>query len=188
MCAARWAKERDQGSQRGLDTFPFRDGSPAGLDSLQIEEIVILAPHHIRESSQIRHNGSIAVLTVQAYHCLAQRKRLSFHVRDFSPSPLPQFSSVVAVARSSVRADPLVRMCLEHGGPDPDHFPPLASCIARSTDLAQPALCWRAIRRARYSSLASNLPCAIDIEHHPMVSLSIPQPAWLLRFFQRASQ
>src|SRR6266702_579477 len=31
-------------------------------------------------------------------------------------------------------------------------------------------------------------PCAIDIEHHPMVSLSIPQPAWLLRFFQRASR
>jgi hypothetical protein len=52
----------------------------SGLDLWSIEKIVILAPHHVRESSQIGDNGPIAVLPVQTYHNLAQGKRLSFHI------------------------------------------------------------------------------------------------------------
>src|SRR6266487_102654 len=150
-----------------------------------------LAPHHIRESSHIHHNGSIAILTVQTYHSLTQGKRLRFHIRADCLCSLPQLATVIAVASPRCprkRADPLVRMGLEHSGPGPDSLPPLASCIARGTDLVQSAVCGWEIRRTGQGSLAGGLSRAINIKHEPMPSLSVPQPSCLLLLLQRPSE
>ncbi len=51
------------------------------------------------------------------------------------------------------------------GGPGPDGFTPLASEVARSTDLIQAAVCRWEIGSGWQGALASCLPCAIHIEY-----------------------
>jgi hypothetical protein len=69
--------------------------------------------------------------------------------------------------------------------PGPDSLPTLASCIARGTDLVQSAVCGWEIRCTGQGSLAGGLSRAINIEHEPMGSSSVPQPSCFLLLLQR---
>ena len=60
----------------------------ANLHRLQIEEIIVLAPHDVSQPSQICDNRAIAILTIQTYHGLAQWNRLCVHIRADRASPL----------------------------------------------------------------------------------------------------
>ena len=104
---------------------------------------------------------------------------------------LPQLPSVIAVARSRYprkRADPLMGMGLEYGGPRPNGFPSLAPEIAWSTHFIQSTLCWWEIRGTGQSALASGLSRAIYVEDEPLCSLPVPQPSRLFLLLQRASK
>jgi hypothetical protein len=52
----------------------------AGLHLWQIEEIIVLAPHNIRQSRQIRENGSIAILSIQSDYRLTNMERLGLQI------------------------------------------------------------------------------------------------------------
>src|SRR5713101_5404681 len=163
----RAVKERTAGSCFWMDRVLVRRLSQADLHLEKIEEIVVLAPHDVGESGEIRDNRAIAILAIQSHHGLAQWNGLRFHVRADRLDRLPQFSEIVAVAcpRCPAKgANPLVRMGLEQSGPGPDSFPSLAPCIAMSTDLVQSAVCQWEIRGGWQGALASSLPCAIHIK------------------------
>jgi len=173
----RKVKEGPTGSCFRMGDLLIRRLSQASLHLREVEEIIILAPHDGGESSQVGDNRAVAILAVQPDHGLAQRKRLSFHIPTECPHRLPQFSSILAVARARCprkRADPLMRMRLEYGCPSADGFTPLASEIPWSTHLVQTALGRGKIRSGWQGTLADRLPCAIHVEDEPVISLSIP--------------
>ena len=70
----------------------------AGLHLWPIEEIIVLAAHDVSQSSQIGHNRSIAILSIQAHQGLAQWNSLCFHIGADRLDRLAQFSEVFAVA------------------------------------------------------------------------------------------
>ena len=107
-------------------------------------------------------------------------------VGNEADSPTHADGSAVASPRCPREcANPLVCMSLEYPGPSPDSLPTLASCIARGTDLVQSAVCGWEIRCTGEGSLAGGLSRAINIEHEPMGSSSIPQPSCFLLLLQR---
>lgn len=144
----------------------------------QIEEIIILASHNV---GQIGENGSIAILPIQTDHRPAQGKSLSFHIPTDHLYSLPQLSPVLAVTFARCpgkRAEPLVHIDLEHGGPGPNSFPSFAPCIARGTDLIRTALCGWQIRCGwqctltctyRVSSTSNTSHCVPCRSHSPPV-------------------
>ena len=134
----RAVKERTAGSCFWMDRVLVRRLSQADLHLEKIEEIVVLAPHDVGESGEIRDNRAIAILAIQSHHGLAQWNGLRFHVRADRLDRLPQFSAIVAVACPRCPgkgANPLVRMGLKHSGPSPDNFTPPAPEITRSANL-----------------------------------------------------
>lgn len=160
----------------------------AHLHLLQFKDIVILPSHHIRQTSQICHDSPIAILAIEPHYGLAEWNRLRFDIPADRLHRLAQFSSVITVARSRYpreRANPLVRVILPHGRPGSDGLPPLASEIARSKRPGSKRRCaggrsggWG---KAAY---ASCLPRAIEIEHEPMRSLSVPYSSCFLLLLQ----
>src|SRR6266702_7261254 len=96
----------------------------------------------------------------------------------FSPLPAPELPQNVPSRLPGVS--------LENGRARPDHFPPLAPGIARSTHLLQPTRCGGQIRCAGQSALAGSLSRAINIAHHGASSAPIPQSARLLLPLQRS--
>lgn len=131
----RAVKECARGARFGMYGLLIRWLGQAGLHLRQIEEIVVLASHHIAEACQICHDGPIAILAIQPQHGLVQGKRLGFPIRtDRLHRPL-EFSSVIAVACPSKGADPLMCMGLEHGCTGAHNLSPLAPLIARCADL-----------------------------------------------------
>jgi hypothetical protein len=68
----REVKECPTGSRFRVDRLLVRWLGQAGLHLWQIEEIIVLAPHDVSESRQIRDNRSIAILPVQTHHGLVQ--------------------------------------------------------------------------------------------------------------------
>src|SRR6266566_5524549 len=83
---------------------------------------------------------------------------------DHSHRPA-QFLSVLSIAWIAETAEPLMGMRLQDGGTGTDNFPPLASGVARSTDIMQTALRGRPIGGHWQSTLTGGLACAIDIEN-----------------------
>ena len=61
---SRKVKECPAGSRFGVGDLLIRWLGQASLHLRQVEEIVILASHHIGQSSQICHNGPIAILAI----------------------------------------------------------------------------------------------------------------------------
>lgn len=115
----------------------IRGLSQTSLYRLQIKEIIVFAPHHIGEPSQICDNRAIPILPVQADHSLAQWNSLRLHIDAHRAFRLSQLSPIITVARLSMprkRANPLVRVGLEHGRPGADSLSPLAPEVAWSTD------------------------------------------------------
>src|SRR5579875_1805505 len=164
--------------------------SQASLHLRKIEEIIILAPHDVGEFGQISDNRAIAILAIQADHGLTRLEGLGLQICADRFHRLPQFSSVIAVARTRrprKRADPLMGMGLEYGGPRPNGFPSLTPEVARSTHLIQSTLCRWQFRGAGQGALASGLSRAIHIEDQPLRSLSVPQPSRFVLLLQRAS-
>src|SRR5260221_2698660 len=92
-------KERAIRSRFGMCGLLVWGLDQAGLHLLQIEEIIVLAPHEVSESRQIRDNGTIAILTIESYHGLAQGNRLRLHIRADRLHGLPQLTAIIAVAR-----------------------------------------------------------------------------------------
>ena len=94
----RAVKEGARGSCFRMRRLLVRWLGQAGLHLWQIEEIIVLAAHDVSQSSQIGHNRSIAILSIQAHQGLAQWNSLCFHIGADRLDRLAQFSEVFAVA------------------------------------------------------------------------------------------
>lgn len=68
-------KESTAGSGFGVRDLLVKWLGQAGLHLRQIEQTVVLAPHHIGQSSQIGDDGSIAILTIQTHESLAEAEQ-----------------------------------------------------------------------------------------------------------------
>jgi len=80
----------------------IRGLSQTSLYRLQIKEIIVFAPHHIGEPSQICDNRAIPILPVQAYHSLAQWNSLRLQIDAHRAFRLSQLSPIITVARLSM--------------------------------------------------------------------------------------
>jgi len=154
-----------------------------GETGLHLEEIVVLASHHVAQSSSICDNGSMAILAIQTHHRLAERNRLGFHIRIDHLNSAVQLPAGIAEALVPKVASPLLGVCLENRRARPDHFTLFASRIAWGAHLPQPAVGRRQIRRGWQSRFSGGLAGAIDIEDQGVGSLPIPQPTRFLLLF-----
>src|SRR6266699_7151393 len=93
-----------------------------GETGLHLEEIVVLASHHVAQSSSICDNGSMAILAIQTHHRLAERNRLGFHIRIDHLNSAVQLPAGIAEALVPKVASPLLGVCLENRRARPDHF------------------------------------------------------------------
>ncbi len=162
----------------------------AGLHLGQIEEIIVLATHHIAkpEPFQILHNGAVAILSIQTHDPLDEWNMLGSQIGTDRLPRVEQIAPVIAIPSAGKRPKPLVRMDLENRRAGPDHLAALAPHISWSADFVEARLrCWE-VGSSWHRSLSRGLPRSIDIEHEPMLPLPIPQTSWFLFFDQGASR
>ena len=105
------------------------------FDRCQIKQPVIFATHQPGDPcrQQIRDDGSVAVLAIEADKGLiARQAQLGLIGHDHLQSS-EQLPAVVGIARIAKRSQPLMGMGLQERGPRANHFPTLAPRVARRT-------------------------------------------------------
>ena len=90
----------------------------AGLDLGSVKELVVLAPHHIREASQVSYDGSRALLPIQPQEHPFHWKGMGLAVALNGCDRPAQFYPVFAIARVAERGEPLMGMRVEAAGDD----------------------------------------------------------------------
>jgi hypothetical protein len=93
---------------------------------------------------------------------------------------LAQFRSVASVASIAKTAEPVVALSLRDNRARPDDLPAFAPCVARGTDVIQPAKGRGQFFCLRQGALAGRLTRPIDVKDHPGSSCSIHQAPGLL--------
>jgi hypothetical protein len=150
------------------------------LDERMIEHAVLFAAGHIGEASQICQHCPGAILPVEPQQGTRLRKLVRGEVARDRRKSLAQLRAVATVPSITKRAEPLEAVGLTDDSPRPDHLPPLAPPVARSTHLIQPAKSQGQVFALRQRARARGLTRAIDIKDHPRLSRSIHQPTRLL--------
>ena len=94
------------------------------LDSRQFPQIVVFAAHNHPQPTrdeQIGQRSRIAIQSVQAKQHLGEGQRQRCGIaRDHFSCP-QQFTAIIAISRASEGGQPLMRMCLQHGGASSYH-------------------------------------------------------------------
>src|SRR6266516_4253595 len=141
--------------------------------SLQ-QRVIFTARNHAQPTAQdIGQRSGIAIQTVEADHDLGKRKGKCQRVPGHSLQSTVQFLPIFPIARSRIRAEPLMGKRLENGGPGSHDFPAFAPGVAGGTNLAHPTMgggkSWLAWER----TLAGSLSSAIHIHDPPLVALPV---------------
>ena len=149
------------------------------LNERVIKHRVLFASGHKGEASQICQDSPGAILAIEPEQGSFLRKLVCRQKPANGSFALTQFLPVAPVAPVAKRAEPLETVGLTDDGARPDDFPALASRLASSTDLIQPAIGRWQLFCLRQGALAGGFTRAIDIEDHPSATLSIYQAACL---------
>jgi len=122
----------------------------AGLHLGHIEEIVVLALHHVAQSEhgQILHHGTVAILSIQAHHCLGKRNMLGGQIGLDRFPCTKQIAPVIAIASAGKRPEPLMCMGVKHGSASADDFATFVPNISWSADLLETSVGSRKVRGA----------------------------------------
>ena len=160
----------------------------ASLDLGSLQNLIVFAPDHIRQSCEIGEDGCCAILPIQAQQGALLGAVVRFEVVSDGRHCPTQFCPVLPIARIAKSGQPLMGMGLQDCGAGAYDFPSLASRVARSAQGTQ-APRWRwPICGHRQSLLAGRLARPIDVEDEEVISLSVPQSTCLLFFHERTSQ
>src|SRR6266700_1356917 len=109
------------------------------LDERMIENGVLFATRHEGEASQIGEDCPSAILTIEPEQRICCWELVRCEIATNGRKPLTQFHSVATVAAIAKRAEPVETVGLANDGAGAHHLPPLAPCVARSTEVIQPA-------------------------------------------------
>lgn len=88
----------------------------AGLDLSPLKQLVIFAPHHIREFCEICHNRHRAIWPIQSQRGMVLREMVRREVAPDDDHHPAQFLPKLSVARPAKRAEPSVLVRLQGGG------------------------------------------------------------------------
>ena len=102
----------------------------ASLDLGALQELRVFPTHHKRQSGQVGKDGSCAILPVKAQQNTFFGVVMGLSVALNGCDGPTQFSSVLAVARVSKRAQKLMSVGLQDRGTAPHHLSALASRVA----------------------------------------------------------
>src|SRR6266566_1302668 len=114
----------------------------ARLDERMIEDAVLFAASHKRETSEIGEHGSRAILPVESEQRVLREELVRCEIATDSCQSLAQFLAVASVPSVAETAEPLVVVRLANGRAGADYLPPLASPVARRTYVLQSAKGW----------------------------------------------
>jgi hypothetical protein len=112
------------------------------LNQRMVEGSVLPATGHKREPGEICEHRSFPILTVEPEERAFLRKGVDSQMSTNSRQSLAQFLPILPVASVPETAEPVIAMGLSNRCARPDHFPTLASPVARSTHLVQSAKGW----------------------------------------------
>ena len=102
----------------------------ASLDLGPLQDLIVTATHHKRQSGQISEDGSCPILSIKAQQNTFFGRMMRLEVALNSHYSPTQFCSVLTVARVSKRPEKLMRMRLQNRGAAPHHFPSFAPGVA----------------------------------------------------------
>ena len=97
-----------------------------GLDLDLVKDLIVFAPRDIREADQVSEDGTRAILPIEPQESPSLWKFMSFAVPLNGRNRPPQLRPVLTFACVSQGSEPLMRMCLQHGGACTHDFSPLA--------------------------------------------------------------
>src|SRR5215470_10499575 len=174
-------EERPAGARFGVDSLLIWRKAQPVLHGRQVQQIVCLATYNDPQSTrseQISQWGGIAIQTVQAHEDVRKWEGERRSIAGDHVSGTQEFRPVIPIAEVSKRAEPLMRMCLEHDGSRSDDFPSSTSQVPWRADPIKPAVSSWKLWRVGQRPLPGSLPGPIDIDDEPMLVLTIPDPAW----------
>jgi hypothetical protein len=145
-----------------------------------IEDRVIFATSHKGEASQVRQRSSRAILSIEPEQGVLVWELVLREIPTKSRQALTQFLPIPPVTFVPKTAEPLKAMSLADDGARPDHLPALASGVAGSTHVIQPAKRRGQVFSLRQGARAGGFSRAIEVYDHPGVSRSIHQSPSLL--------
>jgi len=179
-CYGKTIVEIANGSAFGMGDLCIRRRLESGLDFRQVKPGILLAPSN--DSTLARQDlidrGLIAIQSIHSHADLAKGKGKRRRIRRDGLKSVSQFCAVIAVAWTRKSAKPLMRVRLQPRGPASSHVSALAPDIAFGAHLIKTALRGWKLLCLRKGSLSCCLFGPIDIDHLPVLSQAIPQPAW----------
>ena len=107
-----------------------------------IEQVIVFATGHKRETSYIGEYGSVAILPVEPEQRARSFELISRQIPTNGRKSLVQFFPISPVPTIAETAEPLITMRLSNRCPCPDDFPTLAAPVARRAHVIQPAKKW----------------------------------------------